>query len=259
MNRSAADVVSEASALLSHRSRRGRRQELGELGFSADSRKKMLAFVGMLVTTLFCWSALTNQQRSDPIRQQQHTRVEMSTDSFEQAPEGEDSPFPPDFVWGVATSAYQIEGAVDEDGRGETIWDTFVRVPGAILDNSTGDVADDHYHRWREDVALMKTLNVRAYRFSIAWSRIMPEGRGDVNLAGVRFYDRLVDELLENNIEPWITLFHWDLYVIFLLRCLYWSSFFLSHLHIMSFHSIGRRHSKTTLEDGWTDSVLMRL
>jgi len=228
MSRSAADVVSEASALLSHqRSRRGRRQA-GELGstnrtFSAYSINKMLAVVGMLVTTLFCWSALTNQQRSDPIRrqqqQQQHTRVEMSTDVLNQGAQeegGEDSPlFPPDFVWGVATSAYQIEGAVDEDGRGETIWDTFVRVPGAILDNSTGDVADDHYHRWREDVALMKTLNVRAYRFSIAWSRILPEGRGDVNMAGIRFYQRLVDELLENNIEPWITLFHWDLYVIF--------------------------------------------
>lgn len=123
----------------------------------------------------------------------------------------DDGPFPVDFVWGVATSAYQIEGAVMEDGRGETIWDTFVRIPDAVLDNSTGDVADDHYHRWKEDVALMKSLNVTAYRFSIAWSRILPTGRGAVNEAGIQFYDRLVDELLANSIEPWITLFHWDL------------------------------------------------
>ena len=119
--------------------------------------------------------------------------------------------FPSDFVWGVATSAYQIEGAVAEDGRGETIWDTFVRVPGAVLDNATGDVADDHYQRWVQDIALMKSLNVTAYRFSIAWSRILPSGRGDVNEAGLRFYDKLVNELLANNMEPWITLFHWDL------------------------------------------------
>lgn len=119
--------------------------------------------------------------------------------------------FPPGFVWGVATSAYQIEGAVGADGRGETVWDTFVRIPGAILDHSTGDVAVDHYHRWKDDVALMKSLDVNAYRFSIAWSRIYPTGRGMVNEAGLRFYDELVDELLASGIEPWITLFHWDL------------------------------------------------
>lgn len=120
--------------------------------------------------------------------------------------------FPNDFVWGVATSAYQIEGSTLEDGRGLTIWDTFVQSPHAVLDHSTGAVADDHYHRWEEDVALMKRLDIKAYRFSIAWSRILPTGQGTViNEAGVRFYNRLIDVLLLNGIEPWITLFHWDL------------------------------------------------
>lgn len=123
----------------------------------------------------------------------------------------DNGPFPSDFVWGVATSAYQVEGAVTEDGRGETVWDTFVRQPGAIADNSTGAMADDHYHRWKEDVVLIKSLNVTSYRFSIAWSRIVPDGQGTVNEAGIRFYDGLIDELKANDIEPWITLFHWDL------------------------------------------------
>jgi beta-glucosidase/6-phospho-beta-glucosidase/beta-galactosidase len=121
------------------------------------------------------------------------------------------APFPPNFVWGVATSSYQIEGATQQDGRGVTIWDTFVRIPGHILDGSTGDTADDHYHWYRQDVALMHSWNVTAYRFSIAWSRILPTGRGPINEAGIRFYDGLIDELLRHNIEPWITLFHWDL------------------------------------------------
>jgi beta-glucosidase/6-phospho-beta-glucosidase/beta-galactosidase len=121
------------------------------------------------------------------------------------------APFPRDFVWGVATSSYQIEGATQLGGRGETIWDAFVRVPGKILDGSTGDVADDHYHLYQQDVVLMKSLNVKAYRFSIAWSRILPTGRGPVNEAGLRFYDRLIEDLLNQGIEPWITLFHWDL------------------------------------------------
>jgi hypothetical protein len=121
------------------------------------------------------------------------------------------APFPPDFVWGVATSSYQIEGATQQDGRGVTIWDTFVRIPGHILDGSTGDTADDHYHWYVQDVALMSSWNVTAYRFSIAWSRILPTGRGPINEAGIRFYDGLIDELLRHNIEPWITLFHWDL------------------------------------------------
>jgi beta-glucosidase len=120
-------------------------------------------------------------------------------------------PFPADFVWGVATSAYQIEGAHDVDGRGPSIWDRFCRVPGAIANNETGDVACDHYHRWAEDVRLLSELGVSAYRFSIAWPRILPEGRGHVNAAGLDFYDRLIDALLKAGIEPYPTLYHWDL------------------------------------------------
>lgn len=119
--------------------------------------------------------------------------------------------FPFNFVWGVATSAYQIEGAVHEDGRGPTIWDVFVQIPGHVLDGSTGDIADDHYHRYKDDIELMKSLNIQAYRFSIAWSRILPTGRGPINMAGIHYYNDLIDELLQQNIQPWITLFHWDL------------------------------------------------
>lgn len=119
--------------------------------------------------------------------------------------------FPPGFVWGTATSSYQIEGAVHEDGRSESIWDRFSHTPGKIIDNSNGDVACDHYHRWPEDVALMKDLGLHAYRFSIAWPRILPNGRGPVNQAGVDFYSSLVDRLLEVGITPFATLYHWDL------------------------------------------------
>src|SRR6476469_10010413 len=119
--------------------------------------------------------------------------------------------FPPAFVWGTATSSYQIEGAVHEDGRGESIWDRFSHTPGKIEDRSTGDVACDHYHLWRDDIALMKDLGLHAYRFSIAWPRIIPTGRGQVNQAGIDFYSRLVDGLLEAGIAPFATLYHWDL------------------------------------------------
>jgi beta-glucosidase len=116
-----------------------------------------------------------------------------------------------DFVWGAATSAYQIEGAVAEDGRAPSIWDTFCRVPGAIDNGDTGDVACDHYHRWQEDIALMRRLGLTAYRFSLAWPRVLPEGTGRVNEAGLAFYDRLTDGLLEAGIRPFATLYHWDL------------------------------------------------
>ena len=119
--------------------------------------------------------------------------------------------FPTDFIWGVATSAYQIEGAWNEDGRGTSIWDTFSHTPGKIRNNENGDVAADHYHRWKEDVALMSELGIKAYRFSVAWPRILPEGTGKVNKKGLDFYDRLVDELLKRRIEPYVCLFHWDL------------------------------------------------
>jgi beta-glucosidase len=118
---------------------------------------------------------------------------------------------PPSFRWGVATSAYQIEGATGEDGRGQSIWDTFCRVPGAVDNGETGDVACEHYHRMPEDVALMQDLGIDTYRFSVAWPRVQPGGRGPVNPAGIGFYDRLVDELLGRGIDPWVTLYHWDL------------------------------------------------
>jgi beta-glucosidase len=119
--------------------------------------------------------------------------------------------FPDGFRWGVAASAYQIEGGYDEDGRGLSIWDTFCRQPGKIERGETGDIAADHYHRWREDVQIMADLGLQIYRFSIAWPRILPEGTGQVNPPGLDFYDHLVDALLEKGITPLPTLYHWDL------------------------------------------------
>ncbi len=119
--------------------------------------------------------------------------------------------FPERFLWGAATSSYQIEGAVDADGRSESIWDRFAAKPGAIEDGSDGRVACDHFHRWPEDVALMKGLGLHSYRFSVAWPRIVPGGTGAVNQAGLDFYDRLVDGLLAAGIDPCVTLYHWDM------------------------------------------------
>jgi beta-glucosidase len=119
--------------------------------------------------------------------------------------------FPPGFLWGVATSAQQVEGAFDEAGRGESIWDRYERVPGNISDGTDSRVACDHFHRWREDVELLKWLGVNAYRFSIAWPRVLPNGTGAVNAPGLDFYDALVDALLAAGIRPFVTLYHWDL------------------------------------------------
>lgn len=119
--------------------------------------------------------------------------------------------FPKGFLWGAATASYQIEGAWNEGGKGESIWDSFSHRPGTILNGDTGDVACDHYHRWQEDVELMVHLGLHAYRFSIAWPRIVPHGVGSVNPAGLDFYDRLVDALLDRGIKPFVTLYHWDL------------------------------------------------
>jgi beta-glucosidase len=119
--------------------------------------------------------------------------------------------FPHNFLWGAGTSSYQIEGAVDADGRGESIWDVFARQPGKVLGGDTGAVACDHYHRFREDVALLRDLGLNAYRFSLAWPRLFPSGRGPLNPAGLAFYDRLVDALLAAGITPMATLYHWDL------------------------------------------------
>src|SRR5260370_13676558 len=119
--------------------------------------------------------------------------------------------FPPDFLWGAATSAYQIEGAVHEGGRGLSVWDRFAATPGATYQGQTGEITVDHYHRMGEDVALMGELNLSAYRFSISWPRILPQGTGAVNERGLDFYDRLVDSLLARGIRPLATLYHWDL------------------------------------------------
>jgi beta-glucosidase len=119
--------------------------------------------------------------------------------------------FPGNFTWGAATAAYQIEGAWNEDGKGESIWDRFSHTAGKIENGETGDLACDHYHRWPEDVALMRDMGLKAYRFSIAWPRILPEGLGQVNQEGLDFYSRLVDALRDANIEPFVTLYHWDL------------------------------------------------
>jgi beta-glucosidase len=119
--------------------------------------------------------------------------------------------FPKDFVWGAATASYQIEGAWNEDGKGESIWDRFSHTPGKVQDGDTGDVACDHYHRWKEDLDLLKKLGLKAYRFSIAWPRVFPNGRGEMNQAGLDFYNKLTDDLLKLNIEPYVTLYHWDL------------------------------------------------
>jgi beta-glucosidase len=119
--------------------------------------------------------------------------------------------FPEGFLWGTATAAYQIEGAVNEDGRGPSIWDTFTHTRGKIRNDNNGDVADDHYHRYRQDVQSMKALAAPAYRLSIAWPRIFPQGIGSPNPQGLDFYTRLLDELLDNGIEPFPTLYHWDL------------------------------------------------
>jgi beta-glucosidase len=119
--------------------------------------------------------------------------------------------FPPGFLWGTATASYQIEGAWNEDGKGESIWDRFAHTPGKIIDGSNGDVACDHYHCWADDIALMKSMGLKAYRLSAAWPRILPAGTGEVNQKGLDFYSQVVDGLLEAGITPFVTLYHWDL------------------------------------------------
>jgi beta-glucosidase len=162
-------------------------------GFSRRGFAKMAA-----------WSALGASAASAEAAQ------DTTTSATQSARNGQTT-FPKQFLWGTATSSYQIEGAVNEDGRGPSIWDRFTHRPGKIIDRSTGDVANDHYHRYKEDVQLIKTLGAKAYRFSIAWPRIFPDGSGTPNAKGLDFYQRLLDELLANGIEPFATLYHWDL------------------------------------------------
>jgi beta-glucosidase len=133
----------------------------------------------------------------------------MSTPSLAARPLAER--FPAGFAWGAATAAYQVEGSTDADGRGRSVWDTFSHTPGKIVGGDTGDVACDHYRRWESDLDLMRELGLRAYRFSVAWPRVQPDGSGPANEAGLDFYDRLVDGLRARGIDPWVTLYHWDL------------------------------------------------
>lgn len=119
--------------------------------------------------------------------------------------------FPSTFLWGSASAAYQVEGAWNVDGKGKSVWDNYAKVPGATFQGTNGDVAVDHYHRYKEDVKLMAEQGLKAYRFSIAWSRIFPDGTGEINEAGLAFYDRLIDELLSYSIVPVVTLYHWDI------------------------------------------------
>jgi len=162
-------------------------------GFSRRQFAKMAA-----------WSAL-----GIPIRSAEAAkRITAAAPQFHN---GSPATFPRGFLWGAATSAYQIEGAVNEDGRGPSIWDRFVHLKGKIVDQSTADVANDHYHRYKEDVQLLKELGAKVYRFSIAWPRVFPEGTGTPNPKGLDFYQRLLDVLLGNGIEPFATLYHWDL------------------------------------------------
>jgi beta-glucosidase len=118
--------------------------------------------------------------------------------------------FPRDFIWGAAAASYQIEGAALEDGKGLSIWDMMCRQPGKIWEDNTGDISCDHYHRYQEDIRLMAEIGLKAYRLSISWPRVIPEGTGTINQKGLDYYDRLIDALLEEEIQPWVTLFHWD-------------------------------------------------
>jgi beta-glucosidase len=165
--------------------------------FNRLSRRHFARIAGWSAVGLSTKSAQSGQIGSSPKDGQRNPSLPLS--------------FPSNFLWGTATSAYQIEGAVNEDARGPSIWDRYAHTSGKILDKSSADVANDHYHRYKEDVQLIKAMGVKAYRFSIAWPRVFPEGAGSPNPKGLDFYNRLLDELLENGIEPFATLYHWDL------------------------------------------------
>jgi len=167
---------------------------------------------------------------------------------------------PDDFLWGVATAAYQIEGAVNEDGRSPSIWDTFSHTPGKVLNGDTGDVACDHYHRLTSDLDLIQQLNVGAYRFSFSWPRILPSAGGPVNPKGLDFYDRLIDGCLERNLQPFATLYHWDLP-----QYLYdnggWANrdtafAFADYAALIADHFGDRLQTVTTFNEPWCSSIL---
>ncbi|WP_433528865.1 GH1 family beta-glucosidase [Micromonospora sp. CA-263727] len=177
-----------------------RRHLLRHAALSATAATPAGAALSATTTAAVAGATLSGCQPGDPA---DHTATASSPATR--------LPFPPDFGWGAATSAYQIEGAAKEDGRGESVWDTFSRTPGRTRNGDTGDVAADHYHRYAEDLDLMRDLGLRSYRFSISWPRIQPDGTGAANQRGLDFYRRLVDGLHERGIAPMATLFHWDL------------------------------------------------
>ena len=169
--------------------------------------------------------------------------------------------FPKDFLWGSATSSYQIEGAANKYGRGPSIWDAFSHIEGRTYNGDHGDFACDHYHKYKEDVKLMANLGLKAYRFSISWSRIQPDGKGTVNQEGVQFYSNLIDELLKYGIEPWVTLYHWDLPLALEMENDGWlhpdiASYFEKYAHICFEHFGDRVKNWITLNEPWVVAIL---
>jgi len=169
--------------------------------------------------------------------------------------------FDKNFVWGCATSSYQIEGAHNIDGKGPSIWDAFCSIPGKITNNEHGNVANDHYHRFKDDVKILKELGVDAYRFSISWARILPDGKGKVNEKGIEFYNNLIDELLENGIKPWVTLYHWDLPLALQLEHSGWLSrdtikHFVHYAETCFKHFGDRVDNWITFNEPWVVSIL---
>src|SRR5690606_28421603 len=169
--------------------------------------------------------------------------------------------FPDNFIWGTATSSYQIEGAAKLYGKGPSIWDAFSNIPGKVHNNETGDIACDHYHTYKEDIQLMKNMGVKAYRFSIAWARVMPTGKDTINEAGIQFYSDLIDELLKADIVPWVTLYHWDLPLALQLENDGWlgtslPDYFAAYADLC-FERFGERVKNwITLNEPWVASIL---
>ena len=169
--------------------------------------------------------------------------------------------FPEKFIWGSATSSYQIEGAWNEGGKGPSIWDVFCLIPGKINDSDTGEIACDHYHRIKEDVALMKAMGLKAYRFSISWARIQPAGRGEINQQGIDFYNLLINELITEGIEPWVTLYHWDLPVALEFEIGGWlnediAEVFADYAGICFEHFGDRVKNWITINEAWVVAIL---
>ena len=169
--------------------------------------------------------------------------------------------FPRDFIWGTATSSYQIEGAYNLDGKGPSIWDAFCTIPGKVANGDTGNIACDHYHRMTEDVQLLKQMGLQAYRFSISWPRILPTGKGKVNKAGIEFYNKLIDTLLENDIQPWVTLYHWDLPLALQLEEDGWlgasiADAFAAYAEVCFHHFGDRVKNWITINEAWVVAML---